>query len=180
MKTKTLTKRSIAVLLTTILLLVALPITTAFAATSGPNSAGSGASVSYTGADEGWLNTGNIVSSDNSYAQATLNSTDNATYYLQATNFSFSIPAGSTINGIAVTIERSSACVTTCTSTVSDSRIRIIKGGLVQSTDRSTGAAWPTTEAVAVFGTTSDLWGTTWTAADINACQLWRCNCGDP
>ena len=49
MKTKSLSQRSLAVLLTTILLLVAIPATAVFAAAAGPLSAGTGANVPYTG-----------------------------------------------------------------------------------------------------------------------------------
>jgi hypothetical protein len=48
--------------------------------------------------------------------------------------------------------------------------VRIVKGGTVGSTERSAGAAWPTpVDAFDSFGSSSDLWGETWAASDINS-----------
>lgn len=129
----------------------------------GPLLAGTGADDSAFGSVT-WSNPGNITALDNVYATASL-STSTFSHYLKATNFGFSIPVDATIDGIVVEIERKSSVG----SAVNDNRIRIVKGGVVGTTDRSAGAAWPTTETIASFGSSSDLWGETWTAADINA-----------
>ncbi len=86
------------------------------------------------------------------------------TQYLKATAFGFSIPSPAQITGIEVHVERRSAL-----GTVVDSAIRIVKGGVVGATDRSLGGFWPTSDATVTYGSSADLWGETWTAADINA-----------
>ena len=52
-----------------------------------------------------WTNPGNIYTSDNVYATAALGN-NIVSNYLVASGFNFAIPAGSTINGIAVSVER--------------------------------------------------------------------------
>jgi hypothetical protein len=83
---------------------------------------------------------------------------------LHATNFSFSIPAGATIDGIIVEVERSK----TFTS-VFDLSVKLIKGGTVSGNDKLSADAWPDTDAYKTYGSASDLWGLTWTVSDINA-----------
>jgi len=51
-----------------------------------------------------------------------------------------------------------------------DNSVRLIKGGIITGNDYAqTTAAWPTTDAYATYGGSTDLWGTTWTDSDINA-----------
>lgn len=82
------------------------------------------------------------------------------TYYLKVSTFGFSIPTGATIDGIVVEVYRAGS------STV-DNSVKIVKGGSVTGTDKATGTAWSTSPAT--YGSSTDLWGTTWTAAEINA-----------
>lgn len=85
-------------------------------------------------------------------------------HYLKATNFGFSIPSGATINGIVAEIEKK----TDAGSDTTDKRVRIIKGGTIGSTDKSSGTAWETSDATSTYGSSSDLWGETWSHSDIN------------
>ena len=52
-----------------------------------------------------WSNANSAILSDNQWASAVYNTTGFTTY-LTATDFGFSIPSGSTINGITVEVER--------------------------------------------------------------------------
>ncbi len=131
-------------------------------ATLGPNSPGTAADNG--GGLDAWTNTGNILTSDNTYAQVTVGFNGSWSDYLNATNFGFHVPAGATINGIKVEIERSSA------NTIQDHSVKIIKGGTITGTEKAdTGTNWPSSDAYATYGSASDLWGTTWTVNDINA-----------
>jgi len=113
-----------------------------------------------------WINPMNATTSDNVYATFT-SPIDATSHYLKATNFGFSIPSGATINGILVEIER--IVPTGGTGQVNDSEIKIVKSnGTIGDTNKSTGATWSATESYISFGGSSDLWGETWTAADIN------------
>ena len=134
-------------------------------ASQGPISAGAGANQAGVGT-VAWSSTGNVVASDNTRASAIL-SAGNQSQYLVASSFGFSVPGGSTIDGIVVEVERHGS-----NTNVLDNRVRIVKGGVIGSTDKSSVSQWPITsgsEAYASYGGTSDLWGETWTASDINA-----------
>lgn len=111
-----------------------------------------------------WNFTANAAASDNAYAQAPTSGVGSTTHYLKATGFGFAIPVGAVINGIRLTVEKRSIAARPV-----DNAIRIVKGGVIGATDRSDAAAWPTTDTVVTYGSSSDLWGQTWTAADINS-----------
>ena len=111
----------------------------------------------------GWSTPDNAKTSNDTYTTVVFVS-PLISNYLKATNVSFSIPTGATINGIVVEVEKKQ----TNGTTIIDDRVRIVKGGTIGSTDKSTGATWPTTEAYVAYGSSSDLWGETWSASDIN------------
>ncbi|MBN8580074.1 MAG: sortase [Anaerolineae bacterium] len=146
------------------LALGAFPITPAYAATSGPNLPDVGANVNGPGTVN-WTNPGNVISNNNVYA--TVNVNNSTSEYLQATDFDFAIPAASTIAGIQVTIGRFGS--TGGGQDIQDNVVQLIKGGsLVGSNLGATGTDWPGAEAAANYGATNNLWGTTWTPAEIN------------
>jgi hypothetical protein len=101
-----------------------------------------------------WTSPGNAQTSNDSWATASLSGTS-ATYYLKATGFGFSIPAGATINGIQVDVERNGAA----TGKIGDNSVRLIKGGTISGNDKSTGAEWPVSDAYQPYGNSTDLWG---------------------
>lgn len=121
-----------------------------------------------------WLNPDRAKVSNDSWATTTLESSSLRTHYLKATGFGFTIPTGATISGIQVGIERHQTCASdSCSSTVRDNTVKIVKNGTVNGSDYASSSAWPLTDAVATYGTgTSDKWGTTWTAADINNANM--------
>lgn len=131
---------------------------------SGPNGAGTGADDSSTGT-VAWTSPGNITAyNDGLNASAVL--LDNETHYLKATNFGFAIPSDSVITGIKIEVRKN----VTANKTIYDRKVRLIKGGTVQSADRSVVDQWPNSSfPFVIHGSSSDLWGATWTAADINS-----------
>lgn len=131
----------------------------------GPNSPASGADDAGTGT-VAWSGTAAVSTSDNSYATATLGIGEES-HYLKATSFGFSIPSGATIDGIVVEWEQSQTMV--AGANICDSKVRIIKGGTIGSTEQSMGGSWPTADTWASFGGASDKWGETWTDSDVNA-----------
>jgi len=131
------------------------------ALTAGPNSPGATFNdVSF--GTVAWTSPGNATASDDTYAQASPGGGN--TNYLEANNFNLGVPASGIIDGIEVGIEKRSAL-----GSIVDARIRIVKGGVVGATDRSSVATWPTTDTVVIHGGPTDKWGDTWTAADVNA-----------
>lgn len=87
------------------------------------------------------------------------------TDYLDATNFGFTIPVGATINGITMTFTRNQ----TVGNEIQDTNIQLIKAGTRQGTNKSGAANWPSALTAKTFGGSADLWGLTWTPAQINA-----------
>jgi hypothetical protein len=109
-----------------------------------------------------FTNPNNIKVSDNTYADSP---TEIGTS-IQAGNFGFSIPSGSTIDGIVIEFEKKA---TYSASNVSESVVKLVKAnGSVGTTNKAAGGYWSLTESYVSYGSSSDLWGDTWTAEDIN------------
>lgn len=132
----------------------------------GPFSGTSFTTVAIPGSNQNWVNPGNVVASDNTYATFgnLVGGAGVYTDYLVATGFNFSIPGGATISGIVVEVERSDPNFRTA-----DYRIRIVKGGAIGTTEKSSSAIYPSGDSYQAYGNASDLWGETWAPADINA-----------
>lgn len=104
---------------------------------------------------------------DGSPASAGPTTTTTDTNYLRAsfpTN-NFAIPANATILGIRVGYLKRSV------GNVYDNYIQLIKGGVIQAANRADStAAWTSNTYAWVYaGGSTDLWGTSWTPADVNA-----------
>ena len=110
-----------------------------------------------------WTNPGNATTSDDTYATASFTTSLSSSSYLKATNFGFTIPSGSTIQGITVGIERKASG-----NELQDKYVQIIKSdGSIGTTNKALAVDWGT-ETTISYGSTSDLWGETWTYSDIN------------
>lgn len=113
-----------------------------------------------------WANPDRITGQDSLYASANFSSVQQ-TNYLEASNFDFSsIPAGSTINGIVVTINRFQSGTY---SAITDKVISLIlEGSLIGTGKVPPGGSWsPIMPTPVSFGGSSDLWGTSVTLANI-------------
>ncbi len=132
-------------------------------ATAGPSAC---SSVAGPGA-VAWPNTTRATAQDGSYS-TTANFNNTSTQYLQCTGYNFAIPAGATIDGITVTVWRLASSNTCC----QDAAMRLVKAGTIQTTDRSTTTRYPTTNTAEAHGGATDLWGGTWTVADINSANF--------
>lgn len=111
-----------------------------------------------------WSNTDNVMVEDGSRAQANL--VNNISYYLTATNFAFSLPAGAEITGIKLEVlSRGQQNV----GDVLDYSMKLIKGGTISGDNKATGASLPLDYAFQTYGGSSDLWGITLTKDDIEA-----------
>lgn len=110
-----------------------------------------------------WSNPGNATASDDSYVTSAVGF-DFSSEYLSSTNYGFSLPSSAIINGIEVRVERKSS-----TGFAYDSSARIIKGGTVTGDENATYMDWANTDTIVTYGGSANLWGTTWSASDINA-----------
>jgi hypothetical protein len=115
-----------------------------------------------------WVNPDNAKVSNNTYTIALFNG-GTYSHRLKATNFGFTIPVGASINGILVSIEK--YCPTPGgDTTVRDRYLNIIKadGSIGTTNNAKTTSMWPTSDSYISYGSSTDLWGETWTSADIN------------
>jgi hypothetical protein len=113
-----------------------------------------------------WQNPGFITTPGTPYATVTMNKTGRYSNYLQATDYGFNIPAEATIDGIMVVINRQSDFHN---PSLLDNVVSLVKAGAITGDNKATLIVWPTTMGTAVYGGATDLWGTTWTSADVNA-----------
>ncbi|MBK5285602.1 MAG: hypothetical protein JJE25_09365, partial [Bacteroidia bacterium] len=132
----------------------------------GNNNGNTFTTVAIAGSSSTWLNTSNVSVADNVYSVngSNLPATGNYTNYLVVTEFGFSIPAGNNIDGIKVSVTRRED-----NSEVKDYRLRLLKSNIIGTTDRISSVAWPTTNSTRAYGSSTDLWGDTWTLSDINS-----------
>ena len=140
-------------------------------ASSGPNSPGTAADDSAVGTLT-WSNPSNGTTSNNSYASIDNGSSfSSQSHYLKWTGFGFAIDSGATIDGIVLEVERKANG--SSPGWLRDTVVKLVKGGsVVGSNYGATTTDWPTTEAFATYGGAADLWGTTWTAAEVNAADF--------
>jgi hypothetical protein len=107
---------------------------------------------------------GNITSSDNVRALAVL-AAGASSQNLQATQFGFSIPSG-TIAGVFVEVEeRQTGGIGIC----KDLTIQLLKAGAAAGSNKASASAWPGADTFIGYGSSSDLWTTTWSTAEVNA-----------
>jgi trimeric autotransporter adhesin len=162
-------KRAVRVWLLMVVALMALlviPAVAAASASSGPLDAGTGTTPA-TGAGTAWANPGNITSVGSPYATCTLGG-NGTSRTLSAGNYGFAIPASATIEGITVSINRTGTG--NGSNGIYDTQVQLLKAGAVVSTNKAKSATrWPGTLTPAVYGSSSDLWGTTWDPEDFSA-----------
>ncbi len=110
-----------------------------------------------------WTNASNAQISDNAYATSVL-LLGQITNYLKVTNFGFGIPLDATITGITASIERSSNTL----NATHDNSVKLTVSGATTGSDKASASIWPTSDATATYGSSTDLWGATWTPSLIN------------
>lgn len=96
-----------------------------------------------------------------------------ATQKLQVKTYGFSLPVGATIVGIKVFVDRWNQFNTAGGShghgscTIVDGSVRLMKAGVAVGANRASNAKWGLTQETAGYGSSGDLWGTTWSLADV-------------
>lgn len=157
-------KKVSAVCLITVLL-----VAQAFAFnTTGPNlpTAATGNTTTIGGGTRPWAAPTNIELADGTNATVIFTAATQKSDDLIGTAFGFSITSTDTINGFTL---QANYTDTGGSSAVVENQVRLLKGGVATTTNHSTGATLPPTAATVTYGGTADLWGGTWTPADVNA-----------
>lgn len=114
-----------------------------------------------------WTNPGNAVLSDNVYAVATsLPAATGVSQYLKLTNWGFALPASAVVDGIRCDWERKAQA----TSSLKTNSIKLVKAGTITGTEQlgSDTAFYTTSDVTFSHGSSANLWGTTWTDAEVN------------
>lgn len=126
---------------------------------------GSGANVDYDEGSVNWANLTNIAADDGNYVTCGLGAVDTSEY-LQATDASLNalIPANATIKGIEIKYE---AYTSGLSNGIGDIIVSIVKGGAMTGDNKARNAIWDLgTPTVYSYGSSSDLWGTSWTRSE--------------
>ena len=140
---------------------------------AGPQFPGTTASLANAGTSENaeaWVNPGNASADDGTTTSITAATYDtpDISQLLVCSNFGFSVPSDAVITGITVEIDRNNAA-----GAASDNRVQLAKGttfaNLVGTNKADTALDWPAALTIASYGSNTDLWGTTWTPAEVNA-----------
>jgi Tfp pilus assembly protein PilX len=116
------------------------------------------------GAGTGWTSSGNIGASDNARATTAVGA-NGLSANLDASGFGFSVPADAIVTGIRVSVERGAST----SGNIGDRDVYLVKAGTPLGTDHASAGDWNASDFVRTYGGSTDLWGTTWTPADINA-----------
>ncbi len=122
-----------------------------------------------------WLNPQLAMLPDSQFAstplQAYPNCFQSACYHARgmlASGFGFSIPPNATVTGITVDILRKAYT----SGTIRDSAVALIKNGQNAGAPKVGPDPWPLMAQYKTYGDTADVWGTTWTPADLNSAQF--------
>ncbi|MDO9268958.1 MAG: hypothetical protein Q7T96_07595 [Methylobacter sp.] len=115
-----------------------------------------------------WSTLTGPVTSDNAYATASVDD-NQITNYLKCTGYGLAIPTNAIIEGITVGVERFAN-----NTNLQDAAMRIVKGGVIGATDRSKAGLYPNADPNTYddHGGVTELWGETWTPADINSANF--------
>lgn len=130
------------------------------AVSQGPNYANTASAV-------GWTNPNDATGTPDSTCASSTTAGDT----LDLTNFGFTIPAAAVIDGITVEVKFAG-------TTAGDDGVQVglLKGGSpvgnTQNILAISGQTDCSTSAFRTVGSSTDLWGTTWTAADINSANF--------
>jgi hypothetical protein len=128
-----------------------------------------------------WQNMSAITQADGNSASANSTTIENGTYvnggnshYLVAYGFGFTIPSNASIHGIVAYFYKKG----TEWDGVFDNSLKLIQDGMITGTDHAvslsisengTTVFWSTSWTLASYGSTSDLWGLSWTSSEINS-----------
>lgn len=116
-----------------------------------------------------WATPGNATVSDTLYATQNAVKGNITTNYLQCTGFNFAaVPVGATINGITVYVTRK-----TNGGTIRDAFVYMLKAGTISTTlNGATATNYTTADVAEMHGGMTNLWGNTWTDADVKAANF--------
>jgi len=127
-----------------------------------------------------WLNPTNAASSNNAYASygGTYFDANEISDELRVSNLGLSLPTGATIDGIVVEIEKHTAGGDNAVDY--DVRLTKVAGTQIGTNKADTTTNWAQSDpnSYTSYGGASDLWGTTWTEAEVESSGFGLVFCG--
>lgn len=133
--------------------------------TAGPNSPATVNQIIFNGSSITWTNPTNAEVSDNVFTTSQAANGGIRTNWLEPQNYGFTIPSGAIINGVTVAVQIKADTLTPVPTVWA---ILLLKAGTMVGNDLG-GTPILLTDSFLTFGGPTNLWGTTWTASDINA-----------
>lgn len=122
-----------------------------------------------------WASPANAATEDGAEAVADVPATATLnvqTHYLRATDWDLGIPSDATITGIQLDVKCRALYNSSNTSgnmTTNDVSVRLYRGGAYVGSEKANAAEWLTGSSWRTYGGDGDLWGLSWTPADLNA-----------
>jgi len=113
--------------------------------------------------DHNWNSTGNVYASDDAYTTSQIGKS-NYSHTLRLSNFSAGLPAGAVNICVEVAVERKASG-----SGLSDDLVQWFDGTNRVGDNKASSANWPTSDGVATYGSASDGWNASLTAAMVNS-----------
>ena len=110
-----------------------------------------------------WTSPGNVASSNNAYATFQIPGQAYSDW-IRIYNFNCGISAGATINGIELKIERKSEHY----GVHRDDDVTLAAGFSAKADKADFSTFYLMSDIIVSYGNSSDLWGTSWTPAEIN------------
>ena len=101
---------------------------------------------------------------DSAFASATI-PVSGSTDVLKLTDLGLNVPTDATIIGIELAVWRYASDY----GFVFDETVRLYKAGVIVGDNKADAGTWPAAENGFHYGGPTDLWGTTWTGAELNA-----------
>jgi len=113
---------------------------------------------------EAWSDLDNCKVSDDAYTSAVLSASE-VSNYLKVTSFGFQIADDAVVKGIKVLVEKKASAA----DKIKDYEVKLVKGGVIQNENKAKTEYWSIYDGYSEYGSKSDLWGLSWTPADINS-----------
>lgn len=127
------------------------------------NTSGVASAIVLVAGNQDWVNLDKaVVRDDNSSVTNTLG-TNATTGFLTMSELKLQVPFDATITGVSAEIVRGSP------GGVVDGAVRLFRAGTPFGLTKVSVAAWPSTDAPATYGSSTDLWGVQLTPAEVNA-----------
>lgn len=115
--------------------------------------------------DDNWNNTANVYASDNAYTVCQIGKGD-VSHTLRLSSFGAGLPAGAVNICMEVAVERKASG-----SGLSDDLVQWFDGTNRVGDNKASSADWPTSDGVATYGSASDGWNASLTAAMVNSAE---------